>query len=387
MIGSLSKLALAAGMVWLSSMAVRGDEVLSNQDVEALIEAKIDTKLVVRKIIASDNIFDVSAAAMVELRGNGVPDEVIDVMLAEYEKRKNRRQSRVSLQIQSLASDIPETRQSAYINLLRQGLAAQTQMQDALTNPAPEVRAAVINAFSRMDCPDMVPMIRIMLQDASAQVRLAAADYLLRFDRADTVREAMARITAWRFDRPGPSPDADIRITATDGQQEAIPFIRLMAAESDSENVRLEASRALGEIKDRDSRRILSRIMLQDQSPEVRLAAARSLASLGIVETIPALRKALIEDKDNRENLFQIMGIYPSKHIIPTLITLLAEDLSNQEQKALRDTLRRMTHQDFGLDVSKWLNWWELNEGEIREPQMGPELTEPANHVIVPPED
>ncbi|MHC4886352.1 MAG: hypothetical protein ACYTGH_14840, partial [Planctomycetota bacterium] len=93
--------------------ALRATEILSNQHVVDMIEAKLDTDLVKKKIQACDNDFDVSASAMVALRKKGVPDAVIKTMLSAAEKQKTRRNNRIKLQIQYLTSERAEARHAA----------------------------------------------------------------------------------------------------------------------------------------------------------------------------------------------------------------------------------------------------------------------------------
>lgn len=353
-------------------------EQLTNADIVSMVKADLAQELLINKIKACDNLFDVSANAMVELRKAGVSDAVIQVMLSEAQKRQGRRESSISLQIQSLASDIPETRQFAYMHLLRMGLPAQERMLDALTHADPKVRAAVIDAFAKMEKRDAITMIRVMLEDQQAIVRHAAAEFLAQYDAEFSGKRALKRVTAWRSDTASIPIDADIRLIGLTKNKEAISALRVIIQESNIEDVRIQTAWAIGELHDTDARSILNRLLLQDRSPKVRLMVAQVLVAMPEnPDTIATFKHAIEIDKDNRTDLLRMASLFPEKSMVPALITLMAERLEDKEIEALQDSLRRMTHQDFGRDVSKWLAWWEENEQRLTHP-MQPELEHDA---------
>ena len=364
--------AIFACLVFVSG-GVRAEQ-LTNADVISLVKAGMAQELIVSKIKSDDNAFDVKATALVELRQAGVTDPVIQVMIDEAQKRQKTRESSISLQIQSLASDVPETRQFAYIALMRAGPLAQERMTDALSNFDPKVRAAVISAFLKMDKKDAVTLIRVMLEDQASVVRLAAAEFLAEYDASVSGRKAQDRISRWRIDRPGDSIDADIRLVGLVGRKEALPAIRVIIQESSNEDVRLQGIWAVGEMQDVAAREVLNRLLMQDRSAKVRLNSAQVLAGFpGNEGSVDAIKHAIDIDETNRPALLELAPLFPVKRLAPALITLLAEKMPESHTEAAVAALRRMTHQDFGRDVSKWLAWWEKNEEHIDKP-IQPEL-------------
>jgi hypothetical protein len=74
------RLFLAALLV-LPIVSARADERLTNADVVKLVQAGLSEETVAAKIEASNAAFDTGTDALVALKGNGVPDSVIRLMI------------------------------------------------------------------------------------------------------------------------------------------------------------------------------------------------------------------------------------------------------------------------------------------------------------------
>ena len=69
-------------------------------------------------------------------------------------------------------------------------------------------------------------------------------------------------------------------------------------------------------------------------------------------------------DKDVRMEAVWAMREKRDYRVMEYLIGMLGTDAANQ--KRCHQTLRNWTRQDFGLDVEKWLAWWEANRSSFR---------------------
>ena len=80
-----SAVVLSAALV-VASLAVLtarqgAQEVLTNDTVVAMVQARLGTAIVVAKIKTSTTTFDLSTASLIALKSKGIPDEVIQAML------------------------------------------------------------------------------------------------------------------------------------------------------------------------------------------------------------------------------------------------------------------------------------------------------------------
>jgi len=364
----------------------RADEVLTNQDVIDLIKAGINTDLVRRKVETSDNSFDVTAEAMVKLREQEVPDEIIGAMLTAAEEQAARHRSRIMLQIQMLTSDRPEARQAAYLRLLRAGRPARERMLELLvSSPSPEIRAAVAGALARMEESEAVPILRVLLDDTRPLVRRAAADALFELkgkEAAENARERIRDAVARGYARP---VDAYVRLLGHAQDKQAVGLLEDLLLESPHASVRAEAAWALAQLESEQSRPLLEIALRSDGSREVRTHAVAALGRFADPRSLPELIRAANRDRVDGTVLFRALGRYPATEVVPVLVTCIREDLSEEEQDVLIGVLRKLTRQDFGMDRSRWLKWWELNEAKIRAGGWGDVL--PAEEGTAPAEE
>ena len=137
-------------------------------------------------------------------------------------------------------------------------------------------------------------------------------------------------------------------------------------------------------------------LLLTDNNVSVRAAVARLLGTIGpdAKEAIPALMEALLLEEDRleaaaRENCSSpcssdfflkdsffragvwAVGQMDSQDVVPMLIDLLRRQdepafrnlaHSNQRPYVIRDALRAITGQDFGVDANQWQTWWEIQK-------------------------
>lgn len=359
---SILALAILAFSSWAG--AAEKGEALTNADVVGMVQAGIDISLVKQKIQKSANRYDVSAEAMVALRKDSVPDEIISLMLEAAEKSRNQIMGHISLQIQALASDIPETRQNAFLDLMKAGKQAHPKMIDALANLDPKVRAADIAALCKMEVRDAIGHIKVMLDDSESIVRIAAADALASMVPEESRKLADEKVRAWSYQSPDRSADAHARMAGRLGMRDLLPNLRIFLQESEDDSLREQAAWALDQLADEGAREILERSLTQDRSAPVRAAAALALGKLAKRESVSAFAKVIDTDRENRELYFRVLSNFPKDDAVPVLILRVGDQLSDAEKKALSNSLRRLTRQDFGDDMSLWLDWWEKAEGK-----------------------
>ncbi|MCX7934945.1 MAG: hypothetical protein N3A66_06770, partial [Planctomycetota bacterium] len=130
---------------------LQGEEVLSNQDVVDLIKAGLAKELVIEKIKSCENSFDLTTKAMIQLKEQGVSDDIIALMLQEQKSRRNKVRARLELEIQHLAADRPEVRNAAFLYISRLGEMAVGALQETLGHTRPEMRIAAASALARLE--------------------------------------------------------------------------------------------------------------------------------------------------------------------------------------------------------------------------------------------
>jgi HEAT repeat protein len=355
-------------------------EILSNQDVVALIEAGLNEELVKRKIQASQNDFDVSAEAMVRLRKSGVPDEIISLMLTQTEKQKSQRENRLAMQIQYLASPRPEARQQAYLALLRMGGRARERLIGVVSEDGnPAVRAAAAEALARMGEEEAVPVLTVLLEDPDPAVRAAAGAALADLAPEQATTLALRRLREWDSLEEEAPVSAHLRIVErldlAKGAEAALRVLQKGVRPGD----RAAAAEALGRLGEQGAVEALEQALRHDRDAAVRAAAAQALGRLGVEDAVESLLAALQRDAENRPELIRVMARFNPEKVVPILITLVDPQLPPPEAEALTETLRRLTRRDFGLDRRRWLKWWEEHEAGVDKPAGPPAEPPPAD--------
>ena len=103
--------------------------------------------------------------------------------------------------------------------------------------------------------------------------------------------------------------------------------------------------------------------------PDVRQAAAATLAELGDVQILRRLQ-ALVEDPKAEWAVRQAAVFALGQSGRREAVVILLDQLSSEEEKlrqAASDALLDATGQTYGLDVARWRSWWELHKGTSNE--------------------
>ena len=167
--------------------------------------------------------------------------------------------------------------------------------------------------------------------------------------------------------------------------------------------VRRKAVVALGERRNSDVSKILCVVLETDRDPLVRAASAEALGKIGDPSAIPALIKALGDErymvrwdavkalgemkaglaipnldhvaKTDRQSDVRLaavtsMGKIGGKEAIEPLIDVLSDKDENIAYFASQN-LARLTGQSFGIQQAKWAKWWDENRDRPLPPPVG----------------
>lgn len=386
------RIAMAAVLLWSAAAplfaADDADEVMTNQDVVEMIKAGFGEDLIVDKIKNTGNRFDVSTKAMIQLKAEKVPESIISLMLSQARSKKSRMKSEIGLQIQRLAAENPpETRDAALLFLVQQGDLSLPFLRETLINSRPQMRVAALFALGKMKDAESVRPIRTMFTDTAPEVRLAAATAVAEIGDAASVDAAHDAVVAG-----APPLDGFLRLLGLAKSTKSAAFIRARLLEDSDPLARAQAAWALGEIKDVDSASDLEHALLKDQTATVRAECATALGKLKLPSSADALKRICLNDNSEaRAAALAALGEFPAGTSVPFLIKGAlggnSGNLSADEIKAVLDSLRKLTHQDFGAESAKWLEWYEKNRNAIDaggEIMPAPETPAPASPAPTP---
>lgn len=354
---------LALGLaVWMGGGAAASESILRNEDVIKMVKAGLNTDLVRQKIESSTSAFTMTTDAMIELKAEGVPEELIALMLTRQKEHQRTIRSRIHLQIQNLAMGRPEQRRTAYVFLEEQGANAFPMLREGLTSQRPEIRAACAEAVGRLRDDGAAALLRELLQDESREVRFAAAKSL-----AD-LRDATALSVAQKTVAGGAEPlDGHLRLLGYRKDLDFLGFVAMRLLREPNALTREQAAWALGEIGSPRACEALEDAMLMDPDLDVKRAATEALGKIHAPRSFRKLVEACKKIPDIRVDAITAIGRYPAAQSAEFLIVALGQQLSPEEQEAALRALRRLTSRDFGEDLERWNEWLEENRALLQE--------------------
>lgn len=357
----LSILALAPASL-TGQAAQASDAALHNEDVIKMVKAGLNIDLVRQKIESATSAFVMTTDAMIELKAEGVPEEIIALMLSRQMEHQRTIRSRIHLHIQNLAMGRPEQRRTAYVYLEEQGVNALPMLREGLTSPRPEIRAACAEAVGRMRDSQAAALLRELLRDESREVRFAAAKSL-----AD-LRDAAALSIAQKTVAGGAEPlDGHLRLLGHRKDPDFLGFITMRLLREPNELTRKQAAWALGEIGSPRACEALEDALLMDPDIKVKRAAAEALGKIAAPRSFRKLVEACKKLPDIRVDALSAIGHYPAAQSAEFLIVALGQQLSPEEHAAVLRALRRLTSRDFGDDLQRWNEWLEENRAFLQE--------------------
>ena len=174
-----------------------------------------------------------------------------------------------------------------------------------------------------------------------------------------------AAVWASDFNTPGLQRRGVVLLSnATFGGVDAnVRLYRVLVEEDADPLVRAAAIQALGRWGEpTDAPRIAAR--LDSENDQVRLEAAKALQRLHNNDVVAPLWRQLVDEEENetvRTELAIALGQYPSDAVFQALIRAL-DDRSLALNLAAVDSLRLLTSQDFGLNTLEWMAWYDTTK-------------------------
>ncbi len=105
---------------------------------------------------------------------------------------------------------------------------------------------------------------------------------------------------------------------------------------------------------------------MKDKQWEYRSQAAWTLGKMGNRRAVEPLIAALKDENwEVRENVVWALGDIKDTRAIEPLINTLSDKNSEVRKDAAR-SLREITGQNFGGNLTKWQKWWKENKGKIQ---------------------
>jgi len=193
---------------------------------------------------------------------------------------------------------------------------------------------------------------------------IGEADLLVWLSTTPTFPAGIARAALRQQDRA-----SEVGRTLARRDPFPLEFFSAMVDET-PEATRRAAVIALGKSRDVCAVPPLMRVLATDTGPsgEIRAAAATSLATLGDRRAVDPLIRALADPSaDVRDAAAAALGDLGDHRAIVPLIASLADRAAFVRWTAYT-ALKRLTGEDFGLDLAEWLAWWAQTNAPRRAP-------------------
>jgi|GEM_PF-4440331 len=160
------------------------------------------------------------------------------------------------------------------------------------------LQAMTVEGLGRLGNPAAIPALRKTLKSSGPGVRILSA-YSLGWLGDKQSAAGMRAVFPFMKE---PQKRGLVKILANLGDKGSEPIARDLLAEAHDQNLRTTAAEALGQVGNR-TRSVPALIKaLKDKYPDVRNAAANSLAKLGDPRAVPALKAALNEQSPQASN-------------------------------------------------------------------------------------
>lgn len=334
-----------------------GDELLTNQDVIELFKAGLGTELIAKKITTTENAFTLSPKAMIELKKNNVPDQIIELMLQESMKSQKKFRARIALDVQNLASPNSDIKRKAFARLRALGDAATPQIVEALGSNVPEVRAAAASALGDLGDKSAVERLQQLLTDPDQPVRYAAAYSLALLQDETALALARQNISS------GTGPlDGFLKLAGLRKDLEYTGFISIRLLKDTDPQTRAMAAWALGEIDSKKALPSLEDALQNDRELEVKKAAALALGKIKAPTSFDIILTTCREVPAVRKEALIAIGQFPVELSAPFLVGALEQPLTPEQKTEVLNALRRLTGRDYGEDIATWRKWLQENK-------------------------
>lgn len=348
---------LGAGLLlgFLVEMLPAG-EILTNAEVTEMVKSGLGETIIREKIATSENIFDISAKALIDLKKNAVPETLIQLMHQEALKNQKRLRARIASEIQNLVAENELCRRGAEAYLKKVGSAALPQLREALNANPENVQEALIDILSKMNDRDSAPLLRELLVSQSHRLRIAAAAALTAL--ADETSVKLARQAVKQGDG---RLDGYMRLLGGMKDSASVSALAVCLLRAFAPESRAEAAWALGEIQAQAGVSTLETALVNDNEIAVKANAAEALGKIAAEESFARLTDACRNMPAVRQQALAAIGRYPAKLSVPFLVGALAQPLKAEEKQVALKALRAQTGRDFGTDMAAWNRWMAEN--------------------------
>jgi bilin biosynthesis protein len=135
------------------------------------------------------------------------------------------------------------------------------------------------------------------------------------------------------------------------------------ALKDENVDIRRMATSILGQIK--DPRAVDSLVAtLEDEHRNVRMMAAWSLAQIGEPAVKPLINVLRMGRSSARGDVAWALGKIGDQRAVEPLIHAMQEEEPTLQSDAAQ-ALAKITGHDFGVDPTKWREWWEKNRNDL----------------------
>lgn len=216
------------------------------------------------------------------------------------------------------------------------------------------------------ETPSTESVFEDLKKDLTSTPEISKQREILRlFIEHDTPETASYLLTLLNDKRASPSlKEEALQVLSGLKNSEARALVK-EAATSASEISRQVLEAYIGQ-GDPESRIFLLRLIKESPSPRLQALAIDGVSRLNLDTVSEGYVSALIDLMKNNEAFHGVrraaakaLGMIPSRTAIPELILMLKDPLLTLEA---RDSLLRLTGEEYWTDQSAWIEWWKTNQ-------------------------
>lgn len=387
-----------------------GSSALTNESIVSYTQSRVSPSEIIAKINSSESKFDLSPEGVINLKHNGVSDDVLAVMTVAASRAAARAAAdsapapiasafdspslpplpgnfaavgaassspndmRFNSELSNLASPVAEVRNAALAWMLANRETSLPLLRRALAGQDQAGQAAAALALGRMKDRESLNDMRRLIASASPMVRENVALSLAALGDVQSIAASEQALA-----QPSSAPlDGHIRLVGAARLVRASRQLGAILSDNANAENRVAAAWALAEIGPPASVAwpSVEKALTGDPEPAVRREAVRAVASLHDSSSARLLRAACRKDPDVRKITLQSMADYPETiEFLVGVMKLGSDQIAPDELDAARSSLQKLTGQDFALDGNRWSQWFATNR-----PQFGaPETPAPAS--------
>ncbi|GHV18698.1 hypothetical protein AGMMS49959_01170 [Planctomycetales bacterium] len=339
------------------------DEVLTNAEIAAMVEAGLSETIVKEKIATSANNFDISAAALIELKRQEVPETLIQTLYQAALANRQEQTAQIAAAIRRYATGSEAKKRAAYLYLKQTGDSAIPQLCEALTAAGPKSRAAAAALLAELGNREILPTLEELLTDPEPAVRHSAADGLRRL-ASETFSQSLTKQARAALRHQRAPLSGYVRWLGLTKDLAGAELIGRRLLQDADTVTRREAAWALGEIAGEAAGKVLADAARNDRDEKVRGAAVRALGKIARPENFDTLAELCRNAPALRGEALTAIGKYPAAQAAPFLLDALKQPIKPDERLTALNGLRELTGHDYGDDLAQWTEFLTLFAAE-----------------------